>query len=131
MLMVRIVTTMLCGDKFNVDFVLWWLAWPFTFGTLLVAFRPSLFICWYCYCHVLRAVGNITTLLVANTRVYFLNQCPRQFHYCGRISIWDRIYIYILYGYKAREDQSDRSCEKWRSVTKSQGVEECRVNSKK
>ena len=131
MLMVRIITTMLYGDKFNVDFVLWWLAWPFTFETLLVAFRTSHFSCWYCYCHILRAAGDITTLLVANPRVYFLNQCPRQYHYCGCISIWVRIYSYILYGYKFGEDQLDRSCEKWRSVTKSQGGEECRVNNKK
>ena len=124
MSMVCIVTTMLYGDKFNVDFVLWWLAWPFTFGNLLLA-------CWYCYCHVLRAVGIITTLLVAKPRVYFLNQWPRQVQYCGCISIWDRIYIYILYGDKDREDQLGRSCEKWSSVTESQGGEECRVNSKK
>ena len=128
MFVVRIVTTMLYGDEFSVDFVLWWLVWPFTFGTLLVAFRPQ-FSCWYCYCHVLRAVGDITTLLVANPRVYYLNQCPRQYHCCGCISIWDRICIYILYGYKGG-DQLDRSCEKW-SVTKSQGGEECHVNNKK
>jgi hypothetical protein len=98
MLIVRIVTTVLYGDKFNVDFVFWWLAWPFTFGTLLVAFLLSQFSCWYCYRHVLRAVGDITTLLVANPRVCFLNQCPPQYHYCDCISVWDWIYVYVCTG---------------------------------
>ena len=77
MLMVRIVTTMFYGDKFNVDFVLCWLSWPFTFGTLLVAFRSSQFSCWYSYCHELRTAGDITTLLVASPRMCLLTHLGR------------------------------------------------------